>query len=73
MYFVVFSVPNRNIDPYGEVSVSTTPFSIKSRVSDGPAGTLVAPSVTIQAAKVACDGRTFAPFRSVGTTIFFLE
>ena len=34
--------------------------------------TLVPPSSVTQAATVACDGRTFMPLMSPGTTIFFL-
>src|SRR5262245_4448939 len=43
-----------------------------SRTSVALACTLVPPSSVTQAATVACDGRTFIPLMSPGTTIFFL-
>ena len=44
-----------------------------SRISVGPACTLVPPSWVTQAAKVACDGRIFMPLMSAGTTTFLLR
>ena len=68
VYFVVFSVPNKNIDPYGEVSVSTTPLSMRSPgaqarntrgwpflATTGSASVAITPAEALAVAKKAHD------------------
>src|SRR5499427_7791976 len=71
-YFVTLSTPSSGTEPHGKVTASATPLSITSRTSVALACTLVPPSSVTQAATVACEGRTFIPLMSPGTTIFFL-
>src|ERR1700678_917680 len=71
-YFVTLSTPSNSTDPHGNVTASATPFSITSRTSVALACTLVPPSNVTQEATVACDGRTFMPLISPGTTIFLV-
>ena len=65
-------MPNSTIEPHGKVIASATPFSSTSRASGAEACTLVPPSRVMKRAIVALAGRTFMPFTSPGTTIFFL-
>src|SRR5262249_56382750 len=71
-YLGTLSPPSSGTEPHGKVTASATPLSITSRTSVALACTLVPPSSVTQAATVACEGRTFIPLMSPGTTIFFL-
>src|SRR2546425_6115120 len=71
-YLVTLSTPSSDTEPHGKPTASATPFSSTSRTSEALACTLVPPSDVTQAAMVACEGLTFIPLMSPGTTIFLV-